>query len=117
VHQWFGFLSFDVMGDFAFATSFGMLKNGKWDEGVKLVRDGMNILGPISPVPWLAQIGFMIPGAAKTWKQMLQWCTETMKRRLEVSGRDSGMMFCANSVLSGGGGGIGRMVPRKRWVI
>jgi hypothetical protein len=85
MHQWFGFLSFDVMGDFAFATSFNMLKTGKWDAGVKLVRDGMNILGPISPVPWLAQIGFqVIPGAAKSWKQMLAWCTRIMKERLAV---------------------------------
>jgi hypothetical protein len=87
MHQWFGFLSFDVMGDFAFATSFNMLKTGKWHEGVKLVRDGMDILGPISPVPWLAQIGFMIPGAAKSWKQMLAWCTRIMKERVAVRTR------------------------------
>lgn len=85
MHKWFSFLSFDVMGDFAFATSFNMLKTGKWDAGVKLVRDGMNILGPISPVPWLAQIGFqVIPGAATSWKQMLAWCTRIMKERLAV---------------------------------
>ena len=84
VHEWFGFLSFDIMGDFAFARPFNMLKTGKWDEGIKLVGDGMRILGPISPVPWLAQIGFLIPGAAKRWKQMLAWCKGIMKERLAV---------------------------------
>ncbi|KAF7879538.1 hypothetical protein EAF04_000733 [Stromatinia cepivora] len=84
VLQWFGFLSFDIMGDFAFANSFNMLKSGKWDSGVKLVSDGINILGPISPVPWLAQIAFQTPGAADSWKQMLDWCKENMSGRLDI---------------------------------
>jgi hypothetical protein len=84
MNMWFGFLTFDVMGEFAFATSFNMLKTGKWDKGIKLVREGIDILGPISPVPWLAQIGFLIPGVAMSWKQMLAWCTRIMKERLAV---------------------------------
>ncbi|KAJ8065223.1 hypothetical protein OCU04_005928 [Sclerotinia nivalis] len=85
VLQWFSFLSFGIMGDFAFANSFNMLKSGKWDSGAKLVSDGMSILGPISPVPWLAQIAFQILGAADSWQQMLDWCKENMSGRLDLS--------------------------------
>lgn len=85
VQEWFGFLSFDVMGEFSFAASFNMVKTGKWDRGIKLVQDGMAMLGPVSPTPWLAQIGTRIPGVLSSWKSMIKWCSDTMKVRLEVS--------------------------------
>ncbi|KAG7009753.1 hypothetical protein G7Y79_00001g000250 [Physcia stellaris] len=63
VTAWFYWFSFDVMGDFAFAKSFDMLRDEKWHHVVLLLRRAMSLLGPLSPVPWLAQIGFsLIPG-------------------------------------------------------
>ena len=56
--QWF---SFDVMGQVAFSKDFNMLRGAKWHAGVKVLRDGMEILGPLSPVPWLMILGSFIP--------------------------------------------------------
>ena len=84
VSMWFSYFSFDVMGDLAFARSFNMLESGTWNHAVKLLRDGMSILGVVTPVPWLAQILFGIAGAASSWNSMIAWCKETMSTRLTL---------------------------------
>lgn len=85
VCEWFSFFSFDLMGDLSFAKSFGMLEDGSWHYAVKLLRDGMAILGVATPVPWLAQICFHIPGVASSWNSMICWCKMTMTERLAVN--------------------------------
>lgn len=85
VLQWFNFLSFDLMGDFAFGKSFNLIESGQWTSGVKLIQEGIDILGIISPVPWLAQVAFSIPGAAEKWNRLIDWCKSTMGERLAVS--------------------------------
>lgn len=84
VNDWFNFFSFDVMGDLAFAKSFGTLATGHWHSAVTLLRDGMNCLGVATPVPWLAQMVFSLPGAAYTWNAMIAWCKSTMNERLKL---------------------------------
>lgn len=87
VSSWFYWFSFDVMGEFAFARSFEMLQNEKWHEAVLLLRRAMTLLGPLSPVPWLAQIGFsLIPGlwVVRDWYTMMAWCKERMRERIAV---------------------------------
>lgn len=64
-----------------------MLQNEKWHEAVMLLRRAMTLLGPLSPVPWLAQIGFsLIPGlwVVRDWNAMMAWCKERMKERIAV---------------------------------
>ncbi|KUI71889.1 Tryprostatin B 6-hydroxylase [Cytospora mali] len=58
VTDWFYWFTFDVMGHFAFARSFGMLRDEQWHLAVKMLRRAMALLGPFSPVPWLAQVAF-----------------------------------------------------------
>ncbi|RYP42639.1 hypothetical protein DL767_000008 [Monosporascus sp. MG133] len=60
VSDWFYWFTFDVMGEFAFARSFDMLRDEKWHFAVQLLRKAMGLLGPLSPVPWIAQIGFYL---------------------------------------------------------
>lgn len=87
VSSWFYWFSFDVMGEFAFARSFEMLQNEKWHEAVILLRRAMTLLGPLSPVPWLAQIGFsLIPGlwVVRDWYTMMAWCKERMMERIAM---------------------------------
>ncbi|KAI1814977.1 cytochrome P450 [Poronia punctata] len=89
VTEWFSWFSFDLMGEFAFAKSFRMLQDRQWHSQLKLLVDGMSMLGGVSPVPWLAQFGLSLKprvGLSKNWHSMLQWCKECMDERLQVPG-------------------------------
>lgn len=87
ITDWFYWFTFDVMGEFAFARSFSMLQNEQWHPAVKLLRKAMGLLGPFSPVPWLAQIAFYITPwmfVVRDWLAMMQWCKKRMGERIEV---------------------------------
>ena len=87
VFAWFYWFTFDVMGEFAFARSFGMLESERWHTAVVMLRKAMKLLGPFSPVPWLAQIAFsFLPWfwVVRDWFAMLDWCRERMKERIQV---------------------------------
>ena len=48
---------------------------------------GYEATGSLSPVPWLAQLGFNIfPWfwVVRDWFSMLAWCRERMKERIQV---------------------------------
>ena len=67
--QWFGF---DVMGQVAFSKDFNMLKDMRWHSGIKVLRDGLAPLGPLTPVPWLGILGSdMALGSAGNLKAMV----------------------------------------------
>ena len=88
---WF---TFDVMGIFAFARSFNMLQREEWHVSVVLLRKAMRLLGPLSPAPWLAQIGFnLFPWLwiVRDWLAMLAWCRDRMSERLKV--RSTGVIL------------------------
>ncbi|KAI0109866.1 cytochrome P450 [Daldinia grandis] len=85
VSDWFYWFTFDVMGEFAFAQSFGMLKDKRWHFAVRLLRRAMSLLGPFSPVPWIAQIAFYITPwmyIVRDWLGMMQWCKDRMGERI-----------------------------------
>ncbi len=86
VTPWFYWFSFDIMGDFAFAKSFNMLSDQKWHNAITLLRNGMALLGPLTAVPWLAQIAFSIPGfwIVRDWKKMVSFAEQSMKERIAV---------------------------------
>jgi hypothetical protein len=82
---WF---SFDIMGIFALSKSFNMLENENWHYAVTNLRRAMRLLGPLSPVPWLAQIGFVfLKGywVIKDWHSMTEWCRDQMNECIHVS--------------------------------
>lgn len=87
VTDWFYWYTFDVMGEFAFTRSFGMLRDEQWHVAVRMLRKAIALLGPFSPVPWLIRIGFCctwIP-VVRDWFVMVGWCKERMDERLKVS--------------------------------
>ncbi|KAI1412243.1 cytochrome P450 [Hypoxylon sp. FL1857] len=87
VSDWFYWFTFDVMGEFAFARSFGMLRDEKWHFAVRLLRKAMSLLGPFSPVPWIAQIAFYITPwmyVVRDWLAMMQWCRDRMGERIQA---------------------------------
>ena len=97
VTDWLSFFSFDLMGDLAFAKSFDTLETGHWHNSVELVRNGTDFLGIATPVPWLAQILFRIPGVASSWNQMIAWCKSTMDERLKLD-VDKADVSCSSSL-------------------
>ena len=87
VSDWFYWLSFDIMGKFAFGRSFRMLENEEWHSAILMLRNAMRLLGPLSSVPWLAQIGFaMLPRVSLIgdWYAMVDFCKDRMRERIEV---------------------------------
>ncbi|CAF9905510.1 MAG: hypothetical protein ALECFALPRED_001001 [Alectoria fallacina] len=81
---WSRYFSFDVMGDFAFGRSFDMMRNGKNHFIVDIIRQGMAVIGPFTPVPWLFIIGKSVPGLANRWKRLLAWTTAQLRSRMEI---------------------------------
>ena len=84
VNELFHWFTFDVMGDLALAKSFNMLLDKKLHHAILMMRDFMWLLGPFSPVPWLARIALPIPGVAQGWKNFIYWCQERMSERIAV---------------------------------
>ncbi|KAF2759886.1 cytochrome P450 monooxygenase-like protein [Pseudovirgaria hyperparasitica] len=84
VRECFYWFAFDIMGDLALGRSFNMLRNGQWHNVLATMRKGMSMLGPLTPVPWLARVGMAIPGAMKDWNNMCKWCEERMRERLQM---------------------------------
>ena len=87
VCDWFYWFTFDVMGELAFGRSFGMLQDEEWPSAVVMLRRAMRLLGPLSPVPWLAQIGFNVfpwLWVVCDWLAMVEWCRKRMGERIQV---------------------------------
>lgn len=83
VTSWFHYFSFDVMGQLSFGKSFNMLTTGKRHFAIDLMNNGMTLLGLFTPTPWLARIGFSIPGVASGWKSMFVWSDAQMRERID----------------------------------
>jgi tryprostatin B 6-hydroxylase len=80
---WFGF---DVMGDFVFSKSFGMLQDQKWHYIIIRLQRALSLLGPFSPTPWLIQLGFKLAprvSVLRDWFDMVAWCERQMRDRIE----------------------------------
>lgn len=83
VTSWFHYFSFDLMGQLSFGKSFNMLATGEQHFAIDLMRDGLTLLGLFTPTPWLARIGFSIPGVASGWKSMFVWSDAQMRERID----------------------------------
>lgn len=90
VNQYFYWFSFDVMGQFAFSKSFDMLKDQTWHHAVRMLRAGLELVGPLTPVPWLVRIGFDLPilQIVRDFQNMGAWCAARIDERIEVWNED-----------------------------
>ncbi|KAL8869639.1 MAG: hypothetical protein Q9174_004121 [Haloplaca sp. 1 TL-2023] len=86
INKFFYWFSFDVMGHFAFSKSFGMLKDESWHHAVEMLRKGLALVGPFTPVPWLIRLEFDIPilRVVRDFQSMTAWCAKRMKERIEI---------------------------------
>lgn len=73
------------MGDLALGKSFNMLVDERWHYAVTWMHGFLSLLGPATPVPWLARLGFGLPGATREWHRFVKWCQVRMGERIEVS--------------------------------
>jgi len=90
VSKLFYYFSFDVMSDLAFGEPLNMLKCDENHFTVALLQDGMDLLGPLSPVPWLVRIGMSIPGVARNFKDLLSWSARKLEQRMQVRSPNAG---------------------------
>ena len=75
------------MGDVVFGKHFGMLENEEFHIAVVMLRKAMDMLGPFTPVPWLAHIGFnLLPQlpVIKDWFAMMAFCHKRIDERSAV---------------------------------
>ena len=88
MNQVFYWFSFDVMGHFAFSKSFGMLDTQQWHYSVTMLRAGLELVGPFTPVPWLVRLAFDMPflRIVRDFQHMEAWCARRMDERIEVRG-------------------------------
>lgn len=84
VSKLFYLYSFDVMSDLAFGEPLYMLEYDEYHFTVGLLQDGMKLLGPLSPVPWLVRIGYSMPYVAQNFKDLLTWSAQKLRYRMQV---------------------------------
>ena len=76
--------SFDVMSDLAFGEPLNMLVSDENHFAIDFLHDGMDLLGPLSPVPWLVRISLGFPGFASNFKKLLSWSAKKLQHRMQV---------------------------------
>ncbi|KAL9052535.1 MAG: hypothetical protein Q9162_005339 [Coniocarpon cinnabarinum] len=82
VFYWFGW---DVMGEVVFSKSFRMLEGREWHIAVTMLHRAMKFLGPATPVPWLAHIGFKFLyrfSIVRDWFAMQHVCHQCLHERI-----------------------------------
>ena len=72
------------MGLVGWGADFRLLEGNK-HRALKLHTEGHKVLGPITPVPWLAHLAFALPWVQRGWFEFKSWATDELRRRLEVS--------------------------------
>ncbi|KAK7975791.1 hypothetical protein PG989_014254 [Apiospora arundinis] len=83
VMSWF---SFDVMGDVVFGQDFGLIRSKSLHPGIGSRDKALSLLGPLEGAIWIARLGFLlnpILGLAQAWFDMLAFCEEELRRRIQ----------------------------------
>ncbi|MCJ1402819.1 hypothetical protein MMC11_006040 [Xylographa trunciseda] len=83
VTELFSFFSFDVIADFLFGKPIGMLQTGKSHYAIDLLKQGVEVIGILAPVPWLFRVAVSIPGMARDWHTFCQWSLSQLNRQTE----------------------------------
>ncbi|KAM7195882.1 cytochrome P450 [Rhypophila sp. PSN 637] len=79
---WF---TFDIMTDFTFSGSLNLLQEDKCRQVVVKARRARSTLGPLTPAPWLLQVGLkLLPRIwwIKDWNDSITWAHDQIQDRL-----------------------------------
>ncbi|KAF1958643.1 cytochrome P450 monooxygenase-like protein [Byssothecium circinans] len=90
--QLFLFFGFDVMGDTAFGSGFGMLESNKEHPIVQIMRGGIYIIGRLTPVPWLITILSSLPGGNGDFKKLEAFAEESILKRAKMERGEDDVM-------------------------
>ncbi|KAL8919479.1 MAG: hypothetical protein Q9208_006764 [Pyrenodesmia sp. 3 TL-2023] len=80
VDHWLALYAWDVMGDLTFGHSFGMLDTKEQHWAIKILNQGMSVIGLHLPM-WVFRIMVAIPGGQKDVKSMLKYAQDEMLSR------------------------------------
>jgi tryprostatin B 6-hydroxylase len=90
--QLFLFFGFDVMGDTAFGSGFGMLESNEEHPIAQIMRGGIYIIGRLTPIPWLVTVLTSLPGANADFKKLEAYAEESIQKRPKMDGDDDDVM-------------------------
>ncbi|KAF2243918.1 cytochrome P450 monooxygenase-like protein, partial [Trematosphaeria pertusa] len=82
--QLFLFFGFEVMGDTAFGSGFGMLETNEEHPIVQIMRSGIYIIGRLTPVPWLVTVLTSLPGANADFKRLEAYAEKSIIARSKM---------------------------------
>jgi cytochrome P450 len=88
----FLFFGFDVMGDVAFGSSFGMLETNEEHPIVQIMRSGIFIIGRLTPIPWLVTVLSSLPGAAADFKKLEAFAETSIRSRAKMDRGEDDVM-------------------------
>ncbi len=90
--EWFSYFAFDVMSELSFGKPFHMLRDGKSHHVRDLLIDGIMMLGPLTPVPWLFHLFGSLPGMTRKWLAFRAWALAQLKERMGIEAEKSDVM-------------------------
>ncbi|KAI9722768.1 MAG: hypothetical protein M1828_004464 [Chrysothrix sp. TS-e1954] len=95
---WFRCFAFDTLGDVSFGMKFDMLDEAQTNETeksremIETVTQGVSLIGPLSPIPWLLSILRALPGATQKWDKMLAFIWDKLQDRLQMEAPEVDIM-------------------------
>ncbi|KAF2653512.1 putative benzoate 4-monooxygenase cytochrome P450 [Lophiostoma macrostomum CBS 122681] len=84
----FVYFGFDVMGEFAFGESFGMLESNRQHAGIQIIKKGMLVVGRFTPVPWLILLLQSLPFVKADWYRLQAFAHEQVLKRIAMKRDD-----------------------------
>ena len=84
VNLWFKLFTFDTMFDVIFGVRLNLLKNEEQHPALDIQSKGTEVLGIMTPTPWLFHILFSIPGLQAQWRFFRNWANEQLQLRIKV---------------------------------
>lgn len=90
--QWFSYFAFDVMSEITFGKPLYMIRDGKSHHVRDLMIEGIMVLGPTTPVPWLFHIAGSLPGMTRNWLAFRAWTLAQLTERMQMDAEKSNVM-------------------------
>jgi tryprostatin B 6-hydroxylase len=83
INRWLSLYSWDVLSDLSFGHAFGMLDASEKHWALRILKNGMSIVGLHLPM-WYIRLMGAIPATQRDLKVMLKYCTGEMLSRWKV---------------------------------
>ncbi|KAI0191570.1 cytochrome P450 [Astrocystis sublimbata] len=91
IDQIMSWYSWDVMGEVLFGEDFGLVRSKETHPSIAHRDRALALAGPLGDAIWIALLGFQLApsvGPVRDWHNMIQFCEDHMKLRLNRGGSD-----------------------------